>query len=178
MDSQKRVLFYCISWFYQELMEYTSLDSYQHYSECAELVEGLGYYLVELKISPQRGVTQVQSVVASKDSGENISVNDCAKVHRALLARLEEILGTDNIAMELSSPGMERNIKNAAEFRFFVGRKIRVFSKSVSDWIGGELVSPDDKSVSLKVESENPEVDGTVRTVEYQDIAKAKFIHI
>ena len=108
-------------------MEYTSLDSYQHYSECAELVEGLGYYLVELKISPQRGVTQVQSVVASKDSGENISVNDCAKVHRALLARLEEILGTDNIAMELSAPGMERNIKNAAEFRFFVGRKIRVF---------------------------------------------------
>ena len=159
-------------------MEYTSLDSYQHYSECAELVEGLGYYLVELKISPQRGVTQVQSVVASRDPSENISVNDCAKVHRILLARLEEILGTDNISMELSSPGMERNIKNAAEFKFFVGRKIRVFSKSASDWIGGELLSSDSEKLSLKVESENPEKDGQAKTVEYQDIAKAKFIHI
>ncbi len=159
-------------------MEYTSLDSYQHYSECAELVEGLGYYLVELKISPQRGVTQVQSVVASRDPSENISVNDCAKVHRILLARLEEILGTDNISMELSSPGMERNIKNAAEFKFFVGRKIRVFSKSASDWIGGELLSSDSEKLSLKVESENPEKDGQTKTVEYQDIAKAKFIHI
>ena len=159
-------------------MEYTSLDSYQHYSECAELVEGLGYYLVELKISPQRGVTQVQSVVASRDPSENISVNDCAKVHRILLARLEEILGTDNISMELSSPGMERNIKNAAEFKFFVGRKIRVFSKSASDWIGGELLSSDSEKLSLKVESENSEKDGQTKTVEYQDIAKAKFIHI
>jgi len=159
-------------------MEYTSLDSYQHYSECAELVEGLGYYLVELKISPQRGVTQVQSVVASRDPSENISVNDCAKVHRILLARLEEILGTDNISMELSSPGMERNIKNAAEFKFFVGRKIRVFSKSASDWIGGELLSSDSEKLSLKVESDNPEKDGQTKTVEYQDIAKAKFIHI
>jgi ribosome maturation factor RimP len=141
-------------------------------------VEGLGYYLVELKISPQRGVTQVQSVVASRDPSENISVNDCAKVHRILLARLEEILGTDNISMELSSPGMERNIKNAAEFKFFVGRKIRVFSKSASDWIGGELLSSDSEKLSLKVESENPEKDGQTKTVEYQDIAKAKFIHI
>ncbi len=159
-------------------MDYISLNSYQHYSECAKLVEGLGYFLVELKVSPQRGVTQVQSVVASMNPGENISVNDCAKVHRALLARLEELLGTDNISMELSSPGMERNIKNAAEFKFFIGRKIRVFCKSVSDWVGGELLSATESELSLKVESDNPELNGVERTVQYSDIAKAKFIHI
>ena len=159
-------------------MDYISLNSYQHYSECAKLVEGLGYFLVELKVSPQRGVTQVQSVVASMNPGENISVNDCAKVHRVLLARLEELLGTDNISMELSSPGMERNIKNAAEFKFFIGRKIRVFCKSVSDWVGGELLSATESELSLKVESDNPELNGVERTVQYSDIAKAKFIHI
>ncbi|BDC96181.1 MULTISPECIES: ribosome maturation factor [Treponema] len=153
-------------------MEYIPLGSYQHYDECAKVVDGLGYNLVELKVSPQRGVVQIQAVVSGKNPEESISVNDCAKVHRVLLERLEEILGTDNVSMELSSPGMERNIKNAAEFQFFSGRRIRVFSKSASDWIGGVLVSSDSERLSLSLE------DGTVRTVDYQDIAKAKFIHL
>ena len=141
MDSFKRVHFYL--WraglvlafvLPAKIMEYISLDSYQHYSECSKIVEEMGFHLVELKISPQKGVTQIQSVVACKDSSENISVNDCAKVHRVLLEKLEELLGTDNLSMELSSPGMERNIKNAAEFPFFVGRKIRVWDKETTDW--------------------------------------------
>jgi len=159
-------------------MDYIPLNTYQHYEECSKLVSDLGFYLVELKVSPQKGVIQVQSVVASKNASESISVNDCAKVHRALLARLEELLGTDNISMELSSPGMERNIKNAAEFEFFIGRKIRVFSKTISDWVGGELLSADEKQVTLKVESDKAEVNGTEKKVSYEDIAKAKFIHL
>ncbi len=154
-------------------MEYISLDSFQHYSECAKLVDGMGYHLVELKITPQKGVVQVQSVVACKDSAESISVNDCAKVHRVLLARLEELLGTDNISMELSSPGMERNIKNAAEFPFFVGRKIRVWDKEKTDWVGGVLVSADNKSVVLKMEDSDE-----TNTILLENIAKAKFIHL
>lgn len=156
-------------------MDYIPLSSYQHFDVCSKLVGELGYHLVELKISHQKGVIQIQSVVASKNASENISVNDCAKVHRSLLEKLEELLGTDNLSMELSSPGMERNIKNAAEFQFFVGRKIRVFARSVSDWIGGELVSSDDKKLTLKVEKDGNFED---RVVTYEDIAKAKFIHL
>lgn len=158
-------------------MDYIPLNTYQHYEECSKLVNDLGFYLVELKVSHQKGVIQIQSVVASKNATENISVNDCAKVHRALLTRLEELLGTENLSMELSSPGMERNIKNAAEFQFFLGRKIRVFCKSVSDWIGGELLSSNESQLVLKVESEKDD-NGTEKTVYYSDIAKAKFIHL
>lgn len=158
-------------------MDYIPLNTYQHYEECSKLVNDLGFYLVELKVSHQKGVIQIQSVVASKNATENISVNDCAKVHRALLTRLEELLGTENLSMELSSPGMERNIKNAAEFQFFLGRKIRVFCKSVSDWIGGELLSSNESQLVLKVESEKDD-NGTEKTVSYSDIAKAKFIHL
>ena len=157
----------------QKIMEYIPLHSFQHYDECSKLVDGMGYYLVELKITPQKGVVQVQSVVACKNPGENISVNDCARVHRQLLERLEELLGTDDISMELSSPGMERNIKNAAEFPFFVGRKIRVWDKEKTDWVGGVLVSADEKSVVLKMEESEE-----TRTVSLENIAKAKFIHL
>lgn len=151
-------------------MDYIPLDSFSHYSDCAAFVSDLGYNLVELKITPQKGVVRISAVVSSKDSSVLLGVNDCAKVHRALLTHLEEILGHDDIAMELSSPGMERNIKNAAEFVFFVGRKIRVFSRSSSDWIYGTILSSDKNRLSLKMD------DGSTKEFSFDDIAKAKFL--
>ena len=104
-------------------------------------------------------------------AGVDIGVNDCAKVHHALLPRLEALLGTEDTYMELTSPGMERNIKNAAEFAVFTGREIRVWDKTVTDWVSGVITASDEKSVTL-------EKDGEKITVPFEQIAKAKFIHI
>ena len=134
------------------------------------MVEGLGYKLVELHVVPQKTV-KITAVIASIDSTKDIGVNDCAKVHHALLPRLEAILGTEDTYMELTSPGMERNIKNAAEFEIFKGREVRVWDKTVTDWVGGVIVSSDDKSVTM-------EKDGETRVFSYENIAKAKFIHL
>ncbi|WP_191017875.1 ribosome maturation factor [Treponema zioleckii] len=163
-------------------MEYIPLSSFKYYTECEELVSSLGYHLVELKISPQKGVVQILAVITAADATSNIGVNDCSKVHRLLLEKIEALLGHDNTYMELTSPGLERNIKNAAEFQFFVGREIRVFSRSASDWIGGKLVGADDKSVTLEVVSEADKTADSApaetKTVLFDDIAKAKFIHL
>lgn len=152
-------------------MEYEPLEKMPHYSECAPLVEGLGYTLVELHISPAKTVTKITAVIASKDPAVDIGVNDCSKVHHALLPRLEAILGTEDTYMELTSPGMERNFKNAAEFSVFIGREVRVWDKTVTDWVGGKIVSADEKSVTL-------EKDGGSQTISFENIAKAKFIHL
>ena len=156
-------------------MDYISLDSYPHYTECEKIVSELGFHLVELKISPQNGVTQILATITCKDATSSIGVNDCSRVHKVLLPALEEMLGTDNTYMELTSPGMERNIKNAAEFRFFIGREIRVYDKEITDWVGGRLLAADDKSLTLEVEK-----NGLVstKTVSFENIAKAKFIHL
>ena len=152
-------------------MEFEPLDSMPHYKECAPLVEGLGYTLVELHIVPSKGTTKITAVIASKDPSVDIGVNDCSKVHHALLPRLEAILGTEDTYMELTSPGMERNIKNAAEFAVFTGREVRVWDKTVTDWVGGKIVTADDKTVTLEKDGENS-------TVSFENIAKAKFIHL
>lgn len=152
-------------------MEYEPLEKMPHYSECAPLVEGLGYTLVELHISPAKTVTKITAVIASKDPAVDIGVNDCSKVHHALLPRLEAILGTDDTYMELTSPGMERNFKNAAEFSVFVGREVRVWDKTVTDWVSGKILSADEKSVTL-------EKDGGSQSISFENIAKAKFIHL
>ena len=152
-------------------MDYIPYDSVQFYSDCAPLVEGLGYYLVELKISNKGSTKNISAVIASQDSSVDIGVNDCAKVHHALLPRLEALLGTEDTYMELTSPGMERNIKNAAEFQFFKGKELKVWDKTVTDWVGGIILSSDDKSVTL-------EKDGKEITILFENIAKAKFIHL
>lgn len=151
-------------------MEYTAYDSIKYYKECAVLVEGLGYKLVDLKIIPAKTITKISAIVTTVNPDENMGVNDCAKIHRVLLPRLEELLGTEDTTMELTSPGIEHNIKNAAEFAVFKGRNVRVWDKEITDWIGGKIISADDKSVTMEKEN------GEQITELFENIAKAKFI--
>ncbi len=152
-------------------MEYTAYKDIKYYKECSALVEGMGYKLVELKIVPSKTIVKISAMISSVEPDGNIGVNDCAKVHRALLARLEALLGTEETTMELTSPGIEHNIKNAAEFGVFTGRNVRVWDKTVNDWVGGKITAADDKSVTLQIQ------DGSVRKIDFENIAKAKFIY-
>ena len=72
--------------------------------------------------------------------------------------------------MELTSPGIEHNLKNAAEFSVFTGREVRVWDKTVNDWVGGVIKTADDKKVVL-------ESDGSTKEIAFENIAKAKFIY-
>lgn len=152
-------------------MEYTAYKDIKYYKECEPLVEGLGYKLVDLKIIPAKNTTKISAVVSPINPQDNMGVNDCAKVHRILLPRLEALLGTDDTTMELTSPGIEHNIKNAAEFSVFTGREVRVWDKIKTDWISGKIDSSDEKSVTLELEN------GEKITILYENIAKAKFIY-
>lgn len=174
MDSQKRESFFVL--YQKEKMDFISLDSYPHYTECEKIVSGLGFHLVELKITPQKSVVKIDATITGEDSSKNISVNDCSRVHKVLLEALEEMLGTDNTYMELSSPGMERNIRNAAEFKFFTGREIKIFDKNATDWISGKLVSADDKSLVLEIKKDDGALEN--KTIAFEEIAKAKFVNL
>lgn len=151
-------------------MEYISFDDIKYYKECSTLVEGLGYKLVDLKIVPAKTITKISAIVTTIEPDQNMGVNDCAKVHRVLLPRLEQLLGTEETTMELTSPGIEHNIKNAAEFSVFTGRNVRIWDKIASDWIGGKIISSDNQSVTIEKES------GEQFTQLFENIAKAKFI--
>lgn len=152
-------------------MEYTSLDSMPYYNECKSLVEGLGYILVSIKVVPAKTTTKVTAVISNKDSSaEGIGVNDCAKVHRLLLPRLEAILQNQDIYMEVTSPGMERHIKNAAEFALFKGREVKVWNTEVSDWVTGVIKNSDANQLTLDVMEEE-------KVIPYTNIAKAKLLH-
>lgn len=157
-------------------MDYKSPNSIPYFKECSAVVDAAGFILVELQVVPQKGSVHITAVIASKDPKVDIGVADCSKAHHALQPKLIAMLGVneDNVYMEVCSPGMERNLKNAAEFSFFVGREIRVWDKTVSDWVSGVIKSSDENQVTLV----QPENGGAEISVAYENIAKAKFIHL
>ena len=161
-------------------MEYISLDSIPHFADCSPLVTGLGYILVDLKVVHQNGSIKVTAVI-TKPAGDSgaVGVNDCARVHRALLPRLEAVLDSQDIYMEVASPGMERLIKNPAEFALFVGRYVRVWDSQITDWVAGKIISSDDQSITLELVGDGvTEEPAQVSTIPYQRISKAKLLQL
>ena len=154
-------------------MEYTALDKIQHYSECEKIVSELGYSLVSLKITPMKGRTQVQVVIAFKDSSvtEGIGIDDCAKVHRLLAPKMEELLSDQDVYMEVTSPGIERSIKNAAEFSLFINKNVKLYCTEISDWVEGVIVYADEKNVKIKTQESEKEI-------AFENIAKAKLFYL
>ncbi len=156
-------------------MEYTALESIQYYSEAKTLVEGLGYILIELQVVRSHSAVQIRTAISKPVSDtagfQSIGVNDCAKVHRLLLPRFEALLNSQDIYMEVTSPGMNRNIKNAAEFALFKGRTVRVWDKDISDWVTGTIETASSDSLTVTLSGS-----GETKTFAYEHIAKAKLV--
>ncbi|MBO4404088.1 MAG: ribosome maturation factor [Treponema sp.] len=154
-------------------MEYKSPETLPYFAECRAVAMELGFSLVELQVVPQKGNVHVTAVIAAADPSKDIGVSDCGKVHRALYARLPALLGKDedSIYMEVCSPGLERNIKNAWEFSVFNGKKVRVWDKNISDWVHGTVLSSSSESVELETEEGK-------RVFLFEEIAKAKFFNM
>ena len=72
--------------------------------------------------------------------------------------------------MEVTSPGTERLIKNAAEFAFFTKKYVKVYDTTVSDWVAGQIVSADKEQIKLLI-------DGTEKDIPFNNIAKAKLLN-
>ena len=87
----------------------------------AELTE-LGLDLFELRSVGTKSRPVLDVRIERKD-GEKITVDDCARASRAIEAKLDEgnVVGTRYV-LEVSSPGVERPLRNAADWRRFIGR--------------------------------------------------------
>jgi len=129
-----------------------------------EVLDGLKFNLLELTVSKHRGGVQIRAVIYN---GSSISTDDCSKVHRALLPRLELAFSGQNVYLEVSSPGIDRLIKDGSEFAFYEGRGVRCYRTDISNWTAGILQSADEDGIVIKT------VDGDLR-LGFEIIAKAR----
>ena len=128
------------------------------------VLKGLAFSLLEMAVSRHRGSVQVRLVIYN---GASIGTDDCTKVHRAVMPRLELAFNGQDIYLEVSSPGIDRSIKDGAEFAHYKGRGVRCYRTDITEWTAGILESADEKGIVIKTKEE------TVR-LEFDIIAKAK----
>jgi ribosome maturation factor RimP len=83
-------------------------------------VTGLGFELVDTQVS-SRG--RMVRVFIDKPGG--VSVDDCADVSQHL-TRVFAVEGIDFDRLEVSSPGLDRPLRKAADFARFAGQKVDV----------------------------------------------------
>lgn len=99
----------------------------------ATTVADLGLELVEVRRGGSRSRPTIDVRIDRRD-GEAVTVDDCARASRAIEARLdaEGTLG-ERYVLEVSSPGVERPLLKASDWRRFAGKRAKV----LSDALGG-----------------------------------------
>jgi ribosome maturation factor RimP len=132
-------------------------------------VTGLGYELVDVELSPRGRTIRIFIDVAGKEGG--IDVEDCARVSNQL-TRLFEVENVDFDRLEVSSPGMDRVVKKAADFERFAGEQIQVKVRIPVNGrrnFQGELLGHKEGRVGLRLEKDDVELD-------FDNIEKARLV--
>lgn len=85
-------------------------------------LDALGYELVELERRGSRA-RPILDVRIERRDGEAVRVDDCARASRAIEAKLDgSTIVAERYVLEVSSPGIERPLKSAADWRRFAGK--------------------------------------------------------
>ncbi|GHT94870.1 ribosome maturation factor RimP [Spirochaetia bacterium] len=145
-------------------MRFTQRKADPVFDSLEPVVQGLGMALVDFSVSRHKGSIQIRATVYKAGI---VGVDDCSRVHRAFIPRLELAFPGEDLYVEVSSPGIDRIIKDGSEFVHYLGRGVKCYRTDISDWSGGILESADETRLVLKGK------DGLIE-LKYEDIAKAK----
>jgi len=145
-------------------VEFIAPENIPYFQDCEPLIQGLGCSLVELVVFKRHTTWHIKVVITGP---EGVGIAECTRVHRALLPRLEAILSSQDMYVEVTSPGLDRILKNAAEFSIFTGKQVKVWNSDISDWMAGTVVSSDREAVTLRTDDKD-------MRIPYGKISKAK----
>jgi ribosome maturation factor RimP len=134
------------------------------FAELEPLLAGTGLTLVELSLNRHGGRVEVRATVYAPSG---TGTDECSVAHRAVYPRLQSLLGTQEVSLEVASPGIDRVLRSAREWGIFKGKGARVLLKEGGDWIRGRIVGADDGKIVLACA-------GAERTIEFSAIAKAR----
>jgi ribosome maturation factor RimP len=85
-----------------------------------QAVTGLGYELVDFETSPRGRLLRIFI-----DKPEGVDIDDCSAVSHQL-TRLFTVENVDYDRLEVSSPGLDRPLKKAADWERFVGEQVQI----------------------------------------------------
>lgn len=147
------------------------------YNEMSSLITPLGLKVVETRLRRlQKGVSV--SVYVTKDG--DVNSDDLEEIYNVVYLKLKPQF-QGGLTLEISTPGVTRNIKDAGEFGLFRNREVRIYSLKDNTWVVGIIDSSDDRSVTLlngHLEDVSSDVDANFneKQILFSDIKKARLI--
>lgn len=143
------------------------------FREIDSLVSSLSLIPVEVSKIENKNSISLKVVLYKKDS--EINTDDLEKAYNLLFPRYSVLFDSRDLTLEVSSPGLQRTLKDYHEFSVFEGKRVRLYSVSFSSYVSGIVKSTDEKSVVLtNYIIEDKKEEGEEVTLLFSDIAKAK----
>ncbi|MAV98365.1 MAG: hypothetical protein CML81_00970 [Rhodobiaceae bacterium] len=139
------------------------------------ILENSGFLLVQLK---KNIYEQVLQVFIEKVSGQ-LTITDCSKLTKEII----EILENDNLLpesyrIEVSSPGIDRILVRAKDFKDNIGNEIKIELKEKTanrKNIKGEISGLQGDTLTLKLYKNENNYDDEI-TISLMNISKAKLV--
>jgi ribosome maturation factor RimP len=138
-------------------------------------IEGAGYELVEIEWKREPGGWVCRLFVDRPEGG--FSLDDCERVSR----EISPVLDVADVIpqaynLEVSSPGLDRPLRQVTHFRRFVGEKAKVKLIAGVDgrrnFTGTIVAAPDDAPARVVMD-----VDGREYTLPLDDLDKANLVY-
>lgn len=135
-------------------------------TECVETkitadIEALGYEL-EYTEYVKEGESKIYRVVIDKP-GESLTTDDCEIVSRKIEDTVDSLMAKDEAyVLEVSSPGLERALKNNKLYKKYIGNNVRIkLYKKVEDVkeLVGTLVESEEDYIVLLVEDKQIKIE-------------------
>ena len=134
-------------------------------------VNDMGFLVVRVRLSGKQDLRL--QIMAEPLDGRSMTVDNCAKISRAVSAVLDvETLINGHYILEVSSPGLDRPLVRIADFKRFTGSEVKVETSRPIDGrkrFRGCLMGVEDDLVKVLV-------DGSEMDLPYADIHRAKLL--
>lgn len=106
--------------------------------ELAEVIVSANYFVVDVKMELENGRWYLRIYLDHPNPTIRVTLDDCKDISEALDPMLDEnIKELDNFSytLEVSSPGLFRQLTKPREFQFYQGRRIELKPKGESSFI-------------------------------------------
>ncbi len=122
-----------------------------------KIVEQLGYLLIDIQF---RGDERNRIIEIFIDGENGILTSDCVDVSRACGNIIEEEdLIESKYRLDVSSPGVDRPLKYALQYKKNIGRKFEIeFENQVNEKFEGKLIAVDNEILKFEINKQTEEV--------------------
>lgn len=124
------------------------LRKHPSFDTIVTLLENINIILVDFRKEELSNSVFYQIVITNSEHAAGI--NECAKSHKLLQPRLSLLENNREIDMEVTTPGIQRNIRDFYEFNAFINQQVKIYDSKIEAWISGMLTAVREDEVTLQ----------------------------